>query len=187
MHGRAVMTRRLATRALDDVDLVIAGLDDEPAAQLVARWRSLTGRLPGPGLRGELLRAALAHKIQEHAHGGLSTATLKKLKALAKAHQQQQADIERSAQASALIVRTIKPGSRLMREWQGVVHEVIVDVDGYRWEGQSFSSLSSIAKSITGTSWNGWRFFGINQGNHRPKTAQRPATKEEARDATSSE
>lgn len=180
------MTRRLAARALDDVDAIIASLDDEETARLVARWRSLTGRLPGPGLRGELLRAALAHKIQEQAHGGLSPATLKKLKSLAKAHQQGQADTERSTNASAPIVRSIKPGSRLMREWRGVVHEVIVDVDGYRWEGQSFSSLSSIAKSITGTSWNGWRFFGVNQAGQRPRTAERPATKEEARDATSS-
>lgn len=179
------MTRRLAARALDDVDAIIASLDDEETGHVVARWRSLTGRPPGPGLRGELLRAALAHKIQEQAHGGLSPATSKKLKALAKAHQQGQADTERSTNPSAPIVRSIKPGSRLMREWRGVVHEVIVDVDGYRWEGQSFSSLSSIAKSITGTSWNGWRFFGVNQVSRGSRTAQRASATGEAQDATS--
>ena len=57
--------------------------------------------------------------------------------------------------------RRIKPGSRLIREWQGRMHEVVVMPEGYLWDGVKHASLSTIARCITGTSWNGWRFFGL--------------------------
>ena len=55
----------------------------------------------------------------------------------------------------------MKVGTRLIRTWQGKPYAVLVKADGYEYEGRIFKSLSEIAKTITGTSWNGWRFFGI--------------------------
>jgi hypothetical protein len=180
------MIRRSQTPSPDDLDRAINELEHEDAARLIARWRSLMGRTPGPGLRGELLRAALAHKIQERAFGGPQPPKLRKLARLAKAHEQTLAGKGRSDDASAPPVRTIKPGSRLIREWRGVVHEVIVEADGYRWDGRDYSSLSTIAKTITGTSWNGWRFFGLTQPSERQaRPVKRTLSAEEACHAAS--
>lgn len=57
--------------------------------------------------------------------------------------------------------RTYKPGTRLIREWQGTTYEVTVVDAGYQWQGQHYRSLSSIARDITGTRWSGPRFFGL--------------------------
>ncbi len=61
--------------------------------------------------------------------------------------------------------RKIKAGTRLLREWQGRVHEVTVVKDGFSYQGSTYRSLSEIARTITGTRWNGWVFFGLK--NHR--------------------
>lgn len=55
-----------------------------------------------------------------------------------------------------------KPGTRLIREWQGVTHEVTIEEKGYSWNGMNYRSLSRIAQDITGTKWSGPRFFGLN-------------------------
>lgn len=55
-----------------------------------------------------------------------------------------------------------KPGTRLIREWQGVTHEVTIEEKGYTWNGMQYRSLSHIAREITGTRWSGPRFFGLN-------------------------
>jgi hypothetical protein len=57
--------------------------------------------------------------------------------------------------------QTFKSGTKLIREWKGKVHEVIVAGDGYVWAGKHYRSLSQIARSITGTRWSGPRFFGL--------------------------
>ena len=58
-----------------------------------------------------------------------------------------------------------KPGTRLIREWQGVTHEVTIEDKGFMWNGLRYRSLSRIAQEITGTKWSGPRFFGLNGGN----------------------
>lgn len=60
-----------------------------------------------------------------------------------------------------------KPGTRLIREWQGVTHEITIEEKGFMWNGLRYRSLSRIAQEITGTKWSGPRFFGLNGGNHR--------------------
>ena len=57
--------------------------------------------------------------------------------------------------------REIKPGTKLIRTWKKDTHEVMALEDGFAWKGARYSSLSTIAKTITGTSWNGWKFFGL--------------------------
>ena len=60
----------------------------------------------------------------------------------------------------------LRPGAILMREWQGRLEQVMVLEEGFAWQGRSFASLSAVAKAITGTSWNGHRFFGLAQKAH---------------------
>jgi hypothetical protein len=110
----------------------------------------------------ELLRAALAHRLQERAIGALPRDAVKRLEAMARARAGAAAEDGATTSAPA---RRIKPGSRLLREWRGVMHEVVVTPDGYLWKGEVHASLSAIARAITGTSWNGWRFFGISVGS----------------------
>lgn len=163
----------------------IASLDACDGASLAARWRRLTGRPPGPGLRGELLRWAISVRLQEQAAGGFSPALQRRLALLARAHAREIRDAAAGgdvaigkggrgsngkvgdgrgdASGPLRAPRRIKPGSRLIREWRGVTHEVVVVPEGYLWNGTTHASLSAIALAITGTSWNGWRFFGVER------------------------
>lgn len=60
-----------------------------------------------------------------------------------------------------------KPGTRLIRVWQGVTHEVTIEETGFTWNGQRYRSLSHIAREMTGTRWSGPRFFGLNGKGER--------------------
>ena len=98
-------------------------------------------------LSKDLLAHALAHEAQEKHFGGLDPATRRLLAALEK--------------TGATPTRWLKVGSIIVREHGGVVHQVMVTPDGFCWRGETFTSLSTIALRITGTSWNGARFFGL--------------------------
>jgi hypothetical protein len=130
----------------------IAGLADLDRASLVARWRSLYGK-PAPRILSRaMLEKAIAYEIQCRAFGGLSAATKRALRTAASG----------SGKASS-VRRQLSPGVRLVREWNGVVHEVDVSGDGYIWQGRTYKSLTAIACRITGTKWSGPRFFGLEQ------------------------
>ena len=107
--------------------------------------------------RGLLIRF-LAYRIQEQACGGLSPATRKRLRELARRF---------GADPSAAIVAAppIKPGTRLLRDWRGQSHRATVLEKGYEYAGKRYESLSQIARLITGTRWSGPLFFGL-KGNH---------------------
>ena len=98
------------------------------------------------------MEKAIAYEIQVRAYGGLSARSIRALKAAAK---------QEAVPASR---RPPGRGTRLVREWNGVLHEVEVQDDGYLWRGQWYRSLSAIALAITGTKWSGPRFFGIKGG-----------------------
>ena len=125
----------------------IAALDalDRPA--LLQRWRSAFGREAPPRLSRTLMEKAIAYDIQVRAFGGLSARTIRILKTAAKPDTGSR--------------RSPGCGARLVREWNGTLHEVEVLDDGYCWRGQRHRSLSAIALAITGTKWSGPRFFGI--------------------------
>ena len=61
----------------------------------------------------------------------------------------------------------IRPGTLLVREWEGVSHRVMVMAEGFAWNGETYASLSKVARAITGTRWNGWVFFGLKSGGGR--------------------
>jgi hypothetical protein len=101
-----------------------------------------------------LLRRSIAQRIQEQAYGGLPVPTQKLLSQLVKA-------ALAKPDGRLEIPRRIKPGCELVRSWKGRSHRVMVIADGFAYEGKEFASLSEIASEITGTRWNGPRFFGL--------------------------
>lgn len=104
--------------------------------------------------RGLLLRA-IAYRIQEQALGGLDRATQRRLDRATKNLA--------AGRPVAPPTPKIKPGTRLLREWQGVVHEVIVADRGVRYRDRTWPSLSAVAREITGARWSGPRFFGLSE------------------------
>ena len=115
--------------------------------QLRAAWREALASDPPPAFSKDLLARAIAFHAQQKALGGLPPATARLLRSLIK--------------PGVEPPRQVKAGSVIVREHQGVVHEVLVVPGGFCWQGKTYDSLSTIAKTITGTSWNGPRFFGL--------------------------
>ena len=125
-----------------------------PIAQLRVRYGEVFRNDPPKAFGPDLLRRSIAHRIQEKAYGGLSRSTQRLLDQLMKAY---------AAKPGGKIVlaRRIKPGSVLVRAWKGKSHRVTVLADGFVYDGDTYSNLSEIAVLITGTRWNGPRFFGL--------------------------
>lgn len=110
---------------------------------------------PAPNLSPDLLRLGLGYKLQEQRLGGVSRSTRSLLRQVA---------TQGSAAGTAKSVRRkLTPGTRLVRDWHGVGHTVIVLEDGFEYDGKHWKSLTAIAKAITGNHWNGPLFFGLTQ------------------------
>jgi Protein of unknown function (DUF2924) len=133
----------------------LAALKGAPADVLKARWRELFDTEP-PAYNRRFLESRLAYRIQELAYGGLSRDTLDRLKAMAKQYATRDA-------AERKVRPMLRPvtGTKLIREWEGVEHCVTVRADDFEYLGRPYKSLSSVAREITGTKWNGWVFFGL--------------------------
>jgi len=129
-------------------------LDVMARGDLQAEWRRLYRIDPPVRMSRELLMLGIGWKIQERVHGGFSKATKRRLADLIKA-------LEHDGDVSHSRVFHFRPGSRLVREWRGQSHTVIVREDGFEWKGQIWRSLSRIAREITGAHWSGPRFFGM--------------------------
>src|SRR6202049_2147616 len=136
------------------VEAELDRLPTTPIADLRKRYRELFRTDPPKAFGPDLLRRSIAHRIQEKAYGGLSRSAQRMLDQMMKAY---------AAKPSGRIVlpRRIKPGSVLVREWKGKSHRVMVLADGFAYDGETFGNLSEIAVLITGTRWNGPRFFGL--------------------------
>ena len=132
----------------------LAQIAQSPIAVLRARWRAVFRCDPPPAFGPDLLRRSLAYKLQEDVYGGLSATTRRELDRLV-------AQIEKNPSARLSLPRRIKPGSLLLRDWKGKSHSVTVLARGYQYDNRSYNSLSQIARAITGTRWNGPRFFGL--------------------------
>ncbi|MBA3242159.1 MAG: DUF2924 domain-containing protein [Acidobacteria bacterium] len=114
------------------------------------QWRALFGTEP-PGYGRDMMRRRLAYRIQEIAYGKLAEATRQRLREID----------ERMSRKRPMDPCIPVAGSVLIKEHAGERHEVTVREDGFDYRGQRYDSLSSIAKRITGTNWNGPRFFGL--------------------------
>lgn len=140
----------------------VAALSDLPRETLAELWAQRFGTAPPKGCGPQLLQLAAAYAMQEKAFGGLNAATRRAL-ASEKKPDGGVADqpSRRPTSGPADARRSLKPGTRLVREWNGRTHHVEVVADGFVWNGKTHRSLSSIAREITGTQWSGPRFFGL--------------------------
>lgn len=127
---------------------------------LRTEWNRLYRSPPPARASRSLLELGVAWKIQEIAYGGLSRTTMRRLAGAA-------GPTDATGAPSAPKTIALKPGARLVREWQGETHDVLVVEGGYEWRGQRWTSLSMIAREITGTRWSGPRFFGLEKSTRK--------------------
>ena len=125
---------------------------DRPSLQRL--WQEMFGKPPHPKLRRDLMIPILAYRVQEKTYGGLKPSTRKHLQNIAK-------QLESGLPASLPL--QIKPGTKLLREWRGEVHEVLVTTRGFQYRGAEYKTLSEIATTITGAKWSGPLFFGLRK------------------------
>jgi hypothetical protein len=136
------------------LDSLIADICSLSYQELRQQYQATFRQSAPPRLGGDLLRRALAYQAQAEELGGLPRRIEKHLRA-------------DSTPAEHNRHQRILPGTQLVREWQGEMHTVDVLERGYGWRGESFASLSAVAREITGTRWSGPRFFGLT-GNGKP-------------------
>ena len=126
---------------------------------LRVEWRKMFKKVVPKALTKDLLARMIIWEMQARLLGGFDKATLRLLDNYAKGNR---VKIDR--------VRLLKPGTQVVREYQGKRHTVTVVRDGFEWDGRVFQSLSVIAKEITGTNWNGPRFFGLREADKHSKS-----------------
>jgi len=135
----------------------LAALPKMNIAQLRAKWRQRLKETPPLHVRKQLFVPILAYKLQEQAYGGLKTEIRRRLEKIAVLYRRDPA----SKEVAFREPRRIKPGTRMLREWNGKTHQVTVVESGFEYEGERYTSLSVIARKITGTRWSGPLFFGL--------------------------
>lgn len=154
-----------AAQTYDDpsVPARLAALKTAPVSELKEQWRDLFDSEPPPFNR-RYLESRLGYRFQELVYGGLKPETIRRLERLG---EELDGGDRRKSRIRADLDRPII-GTRLLREWQGVEQIVTVTANGFEWQGRPYTSLSAIARAITGTRWNGWVFFGLKNHRARP-------------------
>ena len=142
------------TRASIDIAAELARLEALSNFELRGEWRRLHHVQPPKSLSRELLLRGITYTIQERAFGGLSKSILRKLTGT-------EPDASSTEHWRTAPRTTVKPGTRLVREWNGDTHTVLVHADGVEWRGHRYRSLSVVAREITGAHWSGPRLFGL--------------------------
>jgi len=138
-----------------DVAAELSRLEGLTNFELRDEWRRLHGTQPPKSLSRDLLLRGITYKIQERAFGGLSKSVIRRLSgAMAEAPQ---------GVTHKAVHAVVKPGTRLVREWNGQTYTVLVHADGVEWRGKRYRSLSVVAREITGAHWSGPRFFGLDK------------------------
>ena len=133
----------------------LAALKTMSVNDLKSEWQALFGASAPNNSRG-FLEGRLAYRIQELTYGGPDRETRRMLDLLAD-------EVEGTLTRKSQIADPRNPvtGTKLIRDWDGVEHTVTVLKDGFDWGGRRYKSLSAVARAITGTQWNGYRFFGL--------------------------
>jgi hypothetical protein len=156
---------------IDDLEAEVERVRTLGITELRTLWRSTFGTAPPSALSKDLLARKIAWHLQEKTLGGFDNATVRLLAKLARG--------EKPGETQ----RRLKPGTVLVREYQGERHTVTVVPDGFAWNGATYASLSTIARAITGTCWNGPRFFGLrvpgareNEGDGESRSIGRNGT-----------
>jgi Protein of unknown function (DUF2924) len=159
---RSVIEPGVAVRLAASVLAIVASLEGYDVVGLCRAWRDRLGGEAPAHLPRSLLMKALAYRLQAEAYGDLDNATRR----IIRCEDGACAPFDRRRPETKGGVG-LKPGALLVREWRGKLERVMVLEEGFAWNGQTFKSLSQIAKAMTGTNWNGHRFFGLRQG--KPK------------------
>jgi hypothetical protein len=169
-----MVRRPTAMTSIDQaqIEAEIARIRSLTKDELRAEWRTVFSKEVPKALTKDLLARMLVWDIQEKTFGGLDRATLKILDGYARGRL---AEPER--------FRRLKPGTEIVREYGGERHTVTVAADGFVWRGATYNSLTIIARAITGTNWNGPRFFGLrdNGGDVAAQAASAPGRSSAAR------
>jgi Protein of unknown function (DUF2924) len=139
----------------------VAALSDLPRERLAELWQERFGQPPPRGSGRQLLELSAAYAIQEKTFGGLKPATRRALASVADPHGADSEQLRPRRQTRRAGNRLMKPGTRLVREWNGRTYHVEVVAGGFVWNGKTRRSLSVIAREITGAQWSGPRFFGL--------------------------
>ena len=120
--------------------------------ELRGEWRRLHRMAPPARLSRDHLIRGITYTLQERALGGLSKAMLRQL-----------AQFDKGGAAKPTLPVSLKPGTRLIREWRGTTHTVLIHANGVEWRGEHYPSLTVVARKITGSHWSGPRFFGLRK------------------------
>lgn len=150
------------------VEARIEGLARLSRTQLRQLWRHELKRAPPRSLGRDVLALGIAYAWQERAKGGLSARIAKELDRLS-------TQVLHDKPTASLLPRRsplLRTGTVLIREWQGTTHHVTVTADGFVWNDRPYPSLTSIAQAITGTRWNGPRFFGLREPKKKGKSGR---------------
>jgi hypothetical protein len=145
------------------LDLNLDDLNRLSRANLRALWEQELGDKAPATLGRDVLALAIAYGRQERLYGGLARPVANELDRLLDRVLREGGTKGRQVPTTPLP----RIGSVLVREWQGTTHHVTIVNDGFLWNGETYRSLSSIARAITGTKWNGPRFFGMREVNGR--------------------
>jgi hypothetical protein len=146
----------MAARQKDASREALSRLPKLDLRELREEWRLLYKADASPHLSRELLIRAVAYRMQEVAVGGLRPERQRQLRQIAQ-------ELTENGHARMPLRAQLKPGTRLLREWQGRTYEVVVLDAGLSCQGTQYRSLSAIARKITGTAWSGPLFFGLKQ------------------------
>lgn len=140
----------------------VAALSGKSREKLAELWEQRFGSAPPRGCGRQLLELAAAYGVQEQAFGRVGKVKRCKPDNDQGNDDQGVARQSRCSKAGPAVSRAaMKPGTRLVREWNGRTHHVEVVADGFVWNGKTHRSLSVIAREITGAQWSGPRFFGL--------------------------
>jgi Protein of unknown function (DUF2924) len=150
-----------ASRWADSLDALVAGLADLDVDKLRLQWRNHLGGIPPVHLPRWLLARVLAQRIQIATLGGLDRATLQAIRQSKGGGEDSDGRPFAPRNPATKEGVGLKAGALLVREWNGEPQRVMVLEKGFAWNGKTYGSLSQIAKAMTGTSWNGHRFFGL--------------------------
>jgi hypothetical protein len=145
--------RRVGPTDHETLGRELQGLGRLSRHSLAERWSALYGAPPPPRTSRSLMIRAVAYKMQERAFGGLTSSTRRLLAG------------DAPSARSNVPSREARPGTVLLREWQGVTHQVTVIENGVLYRGERHRSLSAVARVITGSRWSGPLFFGL-KANH---------------------
>lgn len=149
-----------AKRILVDPDFQIEHLDGSDLSQLRLIWRNHLGGTFPQHLPRWLLVKVMAYRLQAVNCGDRRAAVLRRLRQEAPAKNRPSFSTRPAAAKGG---RTLPPGTLLVRQWRGQSERVMVLEEGFAWNGRTWSSLSQVAKAMTGTHWNGHRFFGLQR------------------------